>query len=502
MAKRRSEIGKKGKHGREGVDVSLTETAKRRRRATLMVATIIMVLIIILASVYYFLLPSEETEEEGAVLTADSTGMSGYPNQTITFEFTLYNPDKEADTFWPRVLGLPSDWEISLPNTISLDIKEEKSQEFSIIPSLATAENRTYSFMLNVTSANTQHTYTLDYEITVFRLDIYLGLTSDTLTIGGNPGDNLTFDIALFNPPIAADEFILSIYGLPSDWEYFYPSNISINASESKDETFSIIPSPSTALNKTYSFTFNATSQSTPYTYSLQYNLTIFRTYNVELIAYNNSHDADPGRFTNYVILVKNNGNAEDTISFSYNGSQLPANWSLSFEFDSMDIPAFGSEVMICNITTSSTTSQGRYDIDIIGQGGNKATDSVRLNTTLTLDFDAETVSVGNKTQIDYIGIFPDGRIFDTSESDAAYNDNLPKIDGFSVRPPYSPLKTYIGPSDPDTGDDYIQVYPGFWEGAVGMKAGETKVVRLPSEKGDNDGLVRLFEITLVSIDG
>ncbi|MEE9150229.1 MAG: FKBP-type peptidyl-prolyl cis-trans isomerase, partial [Thermoplasmata archaeon] len=76
-----------------------------------------------------------------------------------------------------------------------------------------------------------------------------------------------------------------------------------------------------------------------------------------------------------------------------------------------------------------------------------------------------------------------------------------PKMEGFSIRPSYSPLKMYVNDTDPDESDDYGVLIEGFWEGALGMKVDETKVVRIPSEKGYGDGLTRIFEITIVSID-
>lgn len=501
MAKRRSEIGKKGKHGREGLEIDIEGMARRRKKTILMVVAVMVVIILILASLYYiFIFNKEPEEEEKEIFTTDTPHNGVYPNETVTYRFTIYNPEDEDDIFAPILLGLPSDWEIQLPTTVHVKGKESKIQEFTIKPSLATGLNRTYPFTLNVTSANTQITYTLKYQITVFKPLVDVELSSDTQHKETYPSEYVNFNVTIYNPNNFVDIFTPSIFGMPSDWKVTLPDNITVNENNTNETQFFVVPSKST-LNKTYSFQLNVTSGTTHRPYSYKFNLTVLQIYGVELLCYNNSHDADPGRPTYYAILVKNTGNGEDTISVSYNSSHLPANWSISFEFNSMDLTAFDSKVVICTVNTHSNTSKGRYDIDIIGTSSSGRKGTTRVNTSLIKDFDEVTAVIGDLVQVDYIGTYTDGGIFDTSISEVANNNDYPKGEDFHLRSSYAPLKTYVGPSDPDTSDEYIEVITGFWEGIVGMKVNETNVVRLPSEKGYNDGKVRIFEITLISID-
>ena len=509
MAKRRSEIGKKGKHGREGIDLSLDRAARRRNKMILIMVITIIVVVVILVSVLYLLLPTpEEEEEEMEVLTTDAPQMGGYPNETISFSFTVYNPNVEADVYSPMISDLPYDWKIELPDTIPVESRESKQEEFTIIPSFATAYNGTYSFMLNVTSANTQHTYSLEYDLIVFELLFDVELTTDTPHKEGNPGENFTFNFTIYNPRVEPDLFIPWISGLPSDWDTIVPDNISVGGNESEKESFYIVPSPENALNTTHSFWLNITSTNLLRVYSLEFNLTIFQySYGLKLVCYNNSHDVDPGRSTHYAIIVKNTGNGEDTVTLSYNETHLPNNWTISFEHDSINISGYDSSVVICNITSYSGTDPGRYDILIIANSSTGLTDSIWLNTSRIKVFGNDTVVVDDHVQVNYIGFFVDGVIFDTSISEVANNDDYPKKEDFTPRTSYSPLTVYVGPSDPDTEDDYIQVIPGFWEGIVGMKVNETWVTRIPPEKAYNTpghelyGKTLIFEISLVSID-
>ncbi|UCE74080.1 MAG: FKBP-type peptidyl-prolyl cis-trans isomerase [Methanomassiliicoccales archaeon] len=404
MAKRRSEIGKKGKHARGSVVITEEKIiTKRKKKLWKVVVAVAVIAVILIIASYFLIFTSEQDEDEDKeVLITDTPSNAGYPDEKISYDLTIYNPSDEPDIFSPLVSDLPSDWTISIPETVSVESKEIKNEKFSITPSPRTAINKTYSFTVTVTSGNTQRSYALEYELTVFHAS-----------------------------------------------------------------------------------------------------------YGIDLMCYNNSHDADPGRSTYYGIVCSNSGNGEDSVSFSYNISQLPHNWTVTFKFeasedpskDTLDVPGFSSEVVICNVTTFSNSSKGRYDIEIYAKSENGNITKIWLNTSLIKDFEDETVQLGDKIQVNYIGTFTNGVIFDTSHYDVAINNDYPKTPDFSVRSQYDPLKMYVGPTDSDQSDAYTKVIDGFWEGVLGLKVGETTVVRFSPEKGYNDGLWRIFEITVVSID-
>ncbi|UCG71201.1 MAG: FKBP-type peptidyl-prolyl cis-trans isomerase [Thermoplasmata archaeon] len=197
-------------------------------------------------------------------------------------------------------------------------------------------------------------------------------------------------------------------------------------------------------------------------------------------------------------------------MTLSYNEAHLPNNWTISFEYDSVNISGYDSSVVICNITSYSGTDPGRYDILINASSSAGPTDSIWLNTSRIKVFGNETAVAGNNAQVNYIGILVDGEIFDTSHSDVAHNDDYPKTEDFSIRDSYSPLKMHVNGTDPDSSDDYGQLIEGFWKGVIGMKANETKVVRIPPEEAYTKpgweshnlyGKSLIFEINLVSID-
>jgi hypothetical protein len=394
MAKRRSETGKTGKHQHGEYDYSYDRGRTGRGRTMLIVLSIVVVAVVIIASyAFLFLGDADKPKEEEISLTTETPSQGGLPMDDVTFDYTVYNPDKEPDIFSPLVSGLPPDWNITIPTTISVEGSESKEGQFTMSAPYE-AVNQSYPFKLEVTSANSQRTYALDYEVVIFN----------------------------------------AFYG-------------------------------------------------------------------IEMITFNNSHDADPGNFTHYGLLITNLGNGDDTISLSYVENHLPDGWTVSFEYDTIDIPLFDARVVIVNITTSPYTSKGRYDIRVIAASSGGPSASLWLNTSLVKDFDNRTLGLDDLALVDYIGYFIDGVIFDTSIEEIALNENLTKEGQFSVKPDYAPLGMYVGPEDSNPGDEYRVVITGFWEGVLGMKANDTVLIRIPPEKAYDDGQWRIFEVTLISID-
>jgi hypothetical protein len=329
-------------------------------------------------------------------------------------------------------------------------------------------------------------------------------LSTTTSENEGYPSVAINYTATIYNKDKDPDVYSMLISDIPSDWTIDIPTTATVEGKESKTIKFSINPSPESALNKTYPFTLTITSGNTQQSNSIEYSITIFHaTYGVALYSYNNTHDADPGRSTSYALLLKNTGNGEDTMILSYTDSHLPANWTITFEYDSIAIPAHEHRIVICTIDTYENTSKGRYDLTVKATASNGFSSETWLNTSLVKNFAATTVKVGDKLKVDYIGMFPEGDIFDTSVFDAANNSNLPKTPDYSPRPKenYQPLLIFVG-SEESTDPDYTNVIPGFWEGVMGLKVDETNVVRFPSEKGYGDGRWRLFEIKIISIDG
>ena len=81
---------------------------------------------------------------------------------------------------------------------------------------------------------------------------------------------------------------------------------------------------------------------------------------------------------------------------------------------------------------------------------------------------DQATVENGDNVSVDYVGSFVDGEVFDTSIETVANENGI-----LNVVRDYAPLELSVGAR---------QVIPGFDEGMIGMKVGESKTVTIPPE--------------------
>jgi FKBP-type peptidyl-prolyl cis-trans isomerase 2 len=106
-------------------------------------------------------------------------------------------------------------------------------------------------------------------------------------------------------------------------------------------------------------------------------------------------------------------------------------------------------------------------------------------------------IGKNHRVQSNYIGTFTDAVIFDTSFEYVGNNPDWPKTK--PIEHSFGPLK--VAMSSEATATGYTTVIVGFNEGLLGMKVGETRVVRVSPGKGYDDGLWRIFEISVVSID-
>lgn len=76
----------------------------------------------------------------------------------------------------------------------------------------------------------------------------------------------------------------------------------------------------------------------------------------------------------------------------------------------------------------------------------------------------------GKRVTVDYIGSYPDGKVFDTNLEEVAKQNAI-----YTPSRPYTPLAFVVGSND---------VIPGFGNAVNGMKIGETKKVTVEPKDG------------------
>lgn len=81
----------------------------------------------------------------------------------------------------------------------------------------------------------------------------------------------------------------------------------------------------------------------------------------------------------------------------------------------------------------------------------------------------------GDWVDVEYVGRLEDGAVFDTTRREVAEDPGVRKVDWFSPRRTYTPLRYRLG--------DKVMI-KGFEEALVGMALGERKTAVIPPEKG------------------
>ncbi|KYK31278.1 MAG: hypothetical protein AYK23_04045 [Candidatus Proteinoplasmatales archaeon SG8-5] len=98
----------------------------------------------------------------------------------------------------------------------------------------------------------------------------------------------------------------------------------------------------------------------------------------------------------------------------------------------------------------------------------------------------------GDQVEVDYVGTFEDGTVFDTSIPEVAKNNALyPKSLSYEEKTNYVPLSFKVGDG---------QMIAGFEAGVIGMATNETKVLTIPPEEGygySNPNLIETKSLTM-----
>jgi len=248
------------------------------------------------------------------------------------------------------------------------------------------------------------------------------------------------------------------------------------------------------------------------------------KVYKVDLVALNDTHTVYPGRENQFAVIVHNLGNVSDEIELAVRSPEEIGAFFEEGVVDDDDNFIFGQNIahlkagrscaiILNTLVLNASQESGKMSINVVATSTGNRLKSANIWLSLYIEeVEDDTIPVdhNDKVQVDYTGFRLSGEVFDTSVESIAKDGNLERNDNVKSKTSFLPLKVYLGETDPDTEDDYIQVIEGFWQGTLHMMVGETKVVRLDPvraygvEENENNELAGkwlLFEITLLSID-
>lgn len=200
-----------------------------------------------------------------------------------------------------------------------------------------------------------------------------------------------------------------------------------------------------------------------------------------------NTHRAEPGGYTEWGVQMTSLSTVADNFDFSSVDS-TPLH--VTYDSQAVGLTSGQQHINIIRIDVPVTTPLGSYNFRVYATSRADSTASDFLNLTVdVVSLSTRTVGQDDKVKCHYIlWVRGEGNVEDDS---------------------YSRGSTLAVAVDPENSDGtYIGVIPGFSQGLLGLKIGETKVEIVPPNMGystDPDhalfGKTLIFQIELVSID-
>jgi len=132
-------------------------------------------------------------------------------------------------------------------------------------------------------------------------------------------------------------------------------------------------------------------------------------------------------------------------------------------------LPASASGAAWIPVVVSPDAQPGPQRVVVKARTGNA---TATLPLTVNVLGPGPVAAIGDTVQVDYVGRFDNGTIFDTSIQSVA-QASFDKPEGFT-RQQWQPLRLQLG--------DSAGTITGFWRGILGMQEGQSKTLRLAPE--------------------
>jgi hypothetical protein len=203
-----------------------------------------------------------------------------------------------------------------------------------------------------------------------------------------------------------------------------------------------------------------------------------------------NTHRAEPGGYTEWGVQMTSLSNVADNFDFSSVG-ESPL--QVTYDTQSVGLTSGQQFVNIIRVDVPISASLGTYNFLVYATSRGDPTSNDVINLTVdVVSLSTRTVGQDDKVKCNYV--------LWVKDTAAVQHDSYSRG---------TPLLVAVDPANSD--GTYIGVIPGFSEGLLGLKTGETKLAIVPPGQGytnpddPNNGhlanKVLYFQIELVSID-
>ena len=235
--------------------------------------------------------------------------------------------------------------------------------------------------------------------------------------------------------------------------------------------------------------------------------------YGVDAKLLTNNHDTEPGRDTDFVLIVENTGSITDTFDIGVKSNDGGFVITIEEGYESIILAKNKIKPILINVKTSASATGLLYaHLEVSSQGDISQKTEIRLDVNTDYTF-GNLSSVGNSVSVHYAGILAENaELFDSSmeyiwdnyeNRKSGVTDSNRHTDALSA--------DNIGCDSPNTHEDCDGsrgMIPGFDAKMVGMYEGQSLAVRIPAkdaygETGTSEltGEDLIFAIVIVSID-
>lgn len=226
-----------------------------------------------------------------------------------------------------------------------------------------------------------------------------------------------------------------------------------------------------------------------------------------EVLLLDDEHGAGAGNSTMFGVRVENTGGARDTF-FVRTAPDAPAGFTATS--DRVALAKGASELVLVTIGVPATAAAGRAVVPLEVASAHGLAKRLDVAVQVISLANASRVRACSDVEVHYVGSLVEGAIFDASLASVGAS-NFPKDEGFTPRPASqaAPLKVHVPGTGCTARSGYIDVVKGFSAGLVGMRVGETRLVRIAAKDAYGEepnpsfrlaGRDLVFQMTVVSL--
>lgn len=195
----------------------------------------------------------------------------------------------------------------------------------------------------------------------------------------------------------------------------------------------------------------------------------------VQLSSPEPSKSAAPGTSVTFPVVVRNGGAEAITVELG-----TPASSPLRAEVAPHNLTLAPGQQRGAFATVRLAPGQATGAARVVVQASSAGKALASLPLTLGVAVPAQAAKVGDQVNVDYVGRFTNGTLFDTSVR-AVGEGPFEKPAGF--RRDYQPLQVLLGPE--------AGTIEGFWKGIVGTGVGQSKTIALSPEEAYGNATLR-----------